>query len=346
MNSRDAGFFNAQAELWSEQPSPEELATFEQALELEQVRSDAIAESSSSLAPYLQRIGQIPLLKPEEEVELAKDLEVGLFAAEKLRIGQGLWALSPQRESDLTRLSVRGERARKRLIESNTRLVVKIAEYYKNPGLSFEDRIQEGNLGLMHAVEKFDYTKGYKFSTYATWWIRQAITRAIAEQGRVIRVPVYLATQISALNRTKGELANQLQRDPTYEEVAAAMDIPAERVKFLETHSRQISSLDALMEDRPTQQQYLATEQPNPQAVALSVDRREALLQVARTLKERDAKLLLLRSGLFDGRIWTLEEVGQELGVRKERARQMEARVYAKLRHPSRVWMLRGHRAA
>ena len=265
---------------------------------------------------YLKEIGKIPLLGMEDEVELAKKMELG----------------DPE--------------ARKRLAESNLRLVVSIAKRYVGRGMQFLDLIQEGNLGLIKAVEKFDYTKGYKFSTYATWWIRQAITRAIADQARTIRIPVHMVETINRLVRTSRQLLQELGREPTTEEIAARLDLPVERVSEIMKMSQEPVSLETPIGEEEDSHLGDFIQDDNvlvPQDAAAFTLLHEQLMEVLLTLTEREQKVLLLRFGLDDGRPRTLEEVGKQFNVTRERIRQIEAKALRKLRHPSRSKKLKDY---
>ena len=265
---------------------------------------------------YLKEIGKVPLLSAEEEIELAKRMEKG------------------------------DEAAKKRLAEANLRLVVSIAKRYVGRGMLFLDLIQEGNLGLIKAVEKFDYTKGYKFSTYATWWIRQAITRAIADQARTIRIPVHMVETINKLIRVSRQLLQELGRDPTPEEIAAAMEIPVERVREIQKVAQEPVSLETPIgeeEDSHLGDFIEDEDAPAPAEAASYILLKEQLENVLDTLTPREEKVLRLRFGLDDGRSRTLEEVGQEFGVTRERIRQIEAKALRKLRHPSRSRKLKDY---
>ena len=265
---------------------------------------------------YLKEIGKIPLLGMEDEVELAKKMELG----------------DPE--------------ARKRLAESNLRLVVSIAKRYVGRGMQFLDLIQEGNLGLIKAVEKFDYTKGYKFSTYATWWIRQAITRAIADQARTIRIPVHMVETINRLVRTSRQLLQELEREPTTEEIAARLDLPVERVSEIMKMSQEPVSLETPIGEEEDSHLGDFIQDDNvlvPQDAAAFTLLHEQLMEVLLTLTEREQKVLRLRFGLDDGRPRTLEEVGKQFNVTRERIRQIEAKALRKLRHPSRSKKLKDY---
>ena len=265
---------------------------------------------------YLKEIGRVPLLTAEEEIELAKRMEQG------------------------------DEEAKKKLAEANLRLVVSIAKRYVGRGMLFLDLIQEGNLGLIKAVEKFDYGKGFKFSTYATWWIRQAITRAIADQARTIRIPVHMVETINKLIRVSRQLLQELGRDPTPEEIAAAMEIPVERVREIQKVAQEPVSLETPIgeeEDSHLGDFIEDEDAPAPAEAASYILLKEQLESVLDTLTPREEKVLRLRFGLDDGRSRTLEEVGQEFGVTRERIRQIEAKALRKLRHPSRSRKLKDY---
>ena len=265
---------------------------------------------------YLKEIGKVPLLSADEEIEYAKRMEEG------------------------------DEEAKKRLAEANLRLVVSIAKRYVGRGMQFLDLIQEGNLGLIKAVEKFDYRKGYKFSTYATWWIRQAITRAIADQARTIRIPVHMVETINKLVRVQRQLLQELGREPSPEEIAETMDIPVERVREIQKISQEPVSLETPIgeeEDSHLGDFIQDDNVPVPAEAAASTLLKEQLVEVLGTLTDREQKVLRLRFGMDDGRARTLEEVGKEFNVTRERIRQIEAKALRKLRHPSRSRKLKDY---
>jgi RNA polymerase primary sigma factor len=292
---------------------------------------------------YLKEIGRVPLLTAAEEVELAKRVEAGVFAAEKLLNGV---AVAPSLRSDLGLVARDGAFAKKRLIEANLRLVVSIAKRYVGRGMLFLDLIQEGNLGLIRAVEKFDYTKGYKFSTYATWWIRQAITRAIADQARTIRIPVHMVDTINKLIRTQRQLLQDLGREPTPEEVGAVLELPAARVREIQKLAQEPVSLQTPIgtEDDSSLGDFIEdSDAIVPSDAASYIMLQEQLNSILHTLTEREQKVIELRFGLTDGHAHTLEEVGQEFGVTRERIRQIESKCLSKLRHPSRSDKLRDY---
>jgi RNA polymerase primary sigma factor len=323
---------------------------------------------------YLKEIGKVPLLTAELEVELARRMEAGSFAAEELalRIEVGNAAAEelarpqdvsasvssdgdssrtstelPTRAEDRLRLRRdvrRGQQAKEALIEANLRLVVSIAKRYRNRGLAFLDLIQEGNLGLMRAVEKFDYTKGFKFSTYATWWIRQAITRALADQGRTIRIPVHMVETINKVARMQRQLLQELGREPTAEEIAGRVDFPSERVREIQRINQETVSLEQPMGDEEDFSlsdliEDHGAEVPDDAATRLMLH--EAVRDALATLPKREREVMELRFGLEDGRVRTLEEVGKAFGVTRERIRQIEAKTLAKLRHPNAAQPLR-----
>ncbi len=291
---------------------------------------------------YLREIGRVPLLTAEDEVELAKAIEAGLFADEKL---SGGLPCGDAGRAELALLAADGLRAKQRLIEANLRLVVSIAKRYIGRGLSFLDLIQEGNLGLIRAVEKFDYTKGYKFSTYATWWIRQAITRAIADQARTIRIPVHMVETINKMARVQRQLHQDLGREATPGEIGAEMGLSAGRVAEIQRIAQEPVSLQAPIgeEDSDLGDFIEDTDAVVPMEAAAFIMLQDQLEQILDSLSGREQKIIQLRFGLTDGHPRTLEEVGREFGVTRERIRQIESKTLAKLRHPSRAQVLRGY---
>jgi RNA polymerase primary sigma factor len=292
---------------------------------------------------YLKEIGRVPLLTAEEEVDLAKRVEAGLFASEKLMTSS---ALAAGLRRDLELIERDGQFAKKKLIEANLRLVVSIAKRYVGRGMLFLDLIQEGNLGLIRAVEKFDYTKGYKFSTYATWWIRQAITRAIADQARTIRIPVHMVETINKLVRIQRQLLQDLGREPTPEEIGKEMELPPERVREIQKLSQEPVSLETPIgeEDDSNLGDFIEdSDAVVPIDAASFILLQEQLDSILHTLSEREKKVIQLRFGLTDGHPRTLEEVGKEFGVTRERIRQIESKTLSKLRHPSRSQKLRDY---
>lgn len=292
---------------------------------------------------YLQEIGQVPLLTAEQEVTLAKHMEAGDIARRRLeREEYACW----QDRTDLERQYALGCDARQHLIQANLRLVVSIAKKYTSYGLTMMDLVQEGNIGLMRAVEKFDYTKGHKFSTYATWWIRQAITRAIADQSRTIRLPVHMGEAISQVKRTSHKLQQSMQREPTPEEIADAMGISANKVRrTLEASMHPLSlEMPVGQEGEGRMGDFIEDDRISTPAEAAAASMlREQIEEVLQKLPERERKIIQLRYGLKDGRYRTLEEVGVEFGITRERIRQIEAVALRKLRHPYLGKKLRGY---
>ncbi|HOB48360.1 MAG TPA: RNA polymerase sigma factor [Mycobacterium sp.] len=315
---------------------------------LRQARKDAeLTASADSVRAYLKQIGKVALLNAEEEVELAKRIEAGLYAtqrlAEMIESGQ---KLPVQQRRDMQWICRDGERAKNHLLEANLRLVVSLAKRYTGRGMAFLDLIQEGNLGLIRAVEKFDYTKGYKFSTYATWWIRQAITRAMADQARTIRIPVHMVEVINKLGRIQRELLQDLGREATPEELAKEMDITPEKVLEIQQYAREPISLDQTIGDEGDSQlgDFIEDSEAVVAVDAVSFTLLQDQLQsVLETLSEREAGVVRLRFGLTDGQPRTLDEIGQVYGVTRERIRQIESKTMSKLRHPSRSQVLRDY---
>ncbi len=301
---------------------------------------EAELDSDDLLSLYLKEVGRIPLLTPEEEVELARRIERGR-AAER-RLAQG--GLSPEERRRLEEIVADGRAAQEHLILANTRLVISVAKKYAGRGLPLSDLIQEGNIGLIRAVKKFDWRRGHKFSTYATWWIRQAVTRAIADQSRTIRVPVHMGDQINKLMRLQQQLAQELGREPTPEELAEAMGIPRARAEQLLQMARQPLSLETPTDDEEESVLGDFIEDRGTASPAEAVSQqmlREILHEALAILSPREARILQLRYGLADGRSYTLEEVGRKLGVTRERVRQIEAQALARLRHPTYARKLR-----
>jgi RNA polymerase nonessential primary-like sigma factor len=306
------------------------------------------ALSADLVRVYLNEIGKVALLNAEQEVELSKRIEAGLYADHLLadaRTNPGT-KLTPAKRRDLQALAADGRRAKEHLLQANLRLVVSLAKRYTGHGLPFLDLIQEGNLGLVRAVEKFDYTKGFKFSTYATWWIRQAITRAMADQGRTIRLPVHLVEQVNKLERTRRLLHQQLGRDATEEELGRELDITPERVTELFQYGRDLVSLDQTVGDDEDAQLGDFIEDSDAADAQDAVEfgfMREQLDAVLDTLESRERQVLRMRYGLDDGRPRTLDEIGKAFGLSRERIRQIERDTMAKLRHPSRSQALRDY---
>jgi len=292
---------------------------------------------------YLKQIGKVALLNAEQEVDLAKRIEAGLFAEEKLASGD---KLAPKMRRELEWIANDGRHAKNHLLEANLRLVVSLAKRYTGRGMLFLDLIQEGNLGLIRAVEKFDYTKGYKFSTYATWWIRQAITRAMADQARTIRIPVHMVEVINKLARVQRQMLQDLGREPTPEELAAELDMTPEKVVEVQKYGREPISLHTpLGEDGDSEFGDLIEDSEAvvpADAVGFTL-LQEELSKVMDTLSEREAGVVGMRFGLTDGQPKTLDEIGRVFGVTRERIRQIESKTMSKLRHPSRSQVLRDY---
>jgi len=292
---------------------------------------------------YLKEIGRVSLLSGAEEVELARRIERGVEAAAQLAEGP---PSDPAQRRQLERWRADGEVAKSQLIQANLRLVVSIAKRYVGRGMLFLDLIQEGNLGLMRAVEKFDYTKGFKFSTYATWWIRQAITRAIADQARTIRIPVHMVESINRVMRVQRQMTQELEREPTVEELAEKVGLPPEKVREIQRISQDPLSLDSPVgeEDDSNLGDFIEDQQADaPAEVAARRMLAEAVEEALGQLNDREKEVVRLRFGLVDGQARTLEEVGREFGVTRERIRQIESKTLAKLRHPQRSQKLRDY---
>jgi RNA polymerase primary sigma factor len=312
----------------------------------ENVRPDRAGEGgvSDPVRMYLKEIGKVPLLTGAQEVSLAKRIEQGLLASDQMDVANG--ELSPDDKDRLAAVVVDGHRAKRQLIEANLRLVVSIAKRYVGRGMLLLDLIQEGNLGLMRAVEKFDYTKGFKFSTYATWWIRQAITRAIADQARTIRIPVHMVETINKVTRVQRQMLQELGREPTVEELGEKLGMPPERVREIQRISQEPVSLEAPVGDEDDSLLGDFVEDPGAIAPADAAARAlltEAVEEALEQLSERERRVVRLRFGLDDGQLHTLEEVGKEFGVTRERIRQIESKTLAKLRHPTRSQRLRDY---
>ncbi len=315
---------------------------------LRQARKDAeLTASADSVRAYLKQIGKVALLNAEEEVELAKRIEAGLYATQLMaEMAERGDKLPAAQRRDMMWICRDGDRAKNHLLEANLRLVVSLAKRYTGRGMAFLDLIQEGNLGLIRAVEKFDYTKGYKFSTYATWWIRQAITRAMADQARTIRIPVHMVEVINKLGRIQRELLQDLGREPTPEELAKEMDITPEKVLEIQQYAREPISLDQTIGDEGDSQlgDFIEDSEAVVAVDAVSFTLLQDQLQsVLETLSEREAGVVRLRFGLTDGQPRTLDEIGQVYGVTRERIRQIESKTMSKLRHPSRSQVLRDY---
>jgi RNA polymerase primary sigma factor len=303
----------------------------------------AAGATADPVKDYLKQIGKVALLNAEQEVELAKRIEAGLFAEEKLNSGD---KLTPKLRRELDIIAEDGKRAKNHLLEANLRLVVSLAKRYTGRGMLFLDLIQEGNLGLIRAVEKFDYTKGYKFSTYATWWIRQAITRAMADQARTIRIPVHMVEVINKLARVQRQMLQDLGREPTPDELARELDMTPEKVIEVQKYGREPISLHTpLGEDGDSEFGDLIedSEAVVPADAVSFTLLQEQLHSVLDTLSEREAGVVSMRFGLTDGQPKTLDEIGKVYGVTRERIRQIESKTMSKLRHPSRSQVLRDY---
>jgi RNA polymerase primary sigma factor len=291
-------------------------------------------DTDDTIGLYLKEVSRVPLLTAEEEVELAQRIERGRMAREELARGN----VNTRRRIELRRLIEDGWAAREHLITANSRLVISVAKKYMGRGVPFLDLIQEGNIGLIRATKKFDYRRGHKFSTYATWWIRQAVTRAIADQGRTIRVPVHMGDQINKLLRIQHQLTQRLGREPTVEELADALDVPPKKVENMIQVARRPLSLETPTDDE--EDSVLGDfieddEAPAPDDMATYNLLREHLEEVLNGLPPREVRILQLRYGLLDGQAYTLEEVGRKMGVTRERVRQIEAQALSRLRHPT-----------
>jgi RNA polymerase primary sigma factor len=333
-----AGIPYVEDEVVVEEPSEDELAVADEEIvkaakelvldDLENIDTD------DTIGLYLKEVSRVPLLTAEEEVELAQRIERGRMAREELAKG----SVSNRRRHELRRLIEDGWAAREHLITANSRLVISVAKKYMGRGVPFLDLIQEGNIGLIRATKKFDYRRGHKFSTYATWWIRQAVTRAIADQGRTIRVPVHMGDQINKLLRIQHQLTQRLGREPTVEELAVALDVPPKKVENMIQVARRPLSLETPTDDE--EDSVLGDfieddEAPPPDETATFNLLREHLEEVLNGLPPREVRILQLRYGLLDGQAYTLEEVGRKMGVTRERVRQIEAQALSRLRHPN-----------
>jgi RNA polymerase primary sigma factor len=325
-----------------EQSQDEPLVSGEDDEDLPAARVAAAGASADPVKDYLKQIGKVALLNARQEVELAKRIEAGLFAGHKLAASSGV--LRAGQSIDLEQVAEDGRLAKNHLVEANLRLVVSLARRYTGRGMLFLDLIQEGNLGLIRGVEKFDYTRGYKFSTYATWWIRQAITRAMTDQSRTIRLPVHMSEAISTLARMQRHMLQDLGREPTPQELAAALDMTPEKLSEMQKYGREPISLNTpLGEDGDSELGDLIEDseaiQPG-EAVSFTM-LQEQLHSVLGTLPEREAGVVSLRFGLADGQPKTLDEIGTVYGVSRERIRQIESKAMYRLRQPSRSKLLR-----
>ena len=322
------------------EPTEDELSLDEEIEEPEEATSEIILDdlqnidTDDTIGLYLKEVSRVPLLTAEEEVELAQRIERGRMAREELARGN----VGNRRRHELRKLIEDGWAAREHLITANSRLVISVAKKYMGRGVPFLDLIQEGNIGLIRATKKFDYRRGHKFSTYATWWIRQAVTRAIADQGRTIRVPVHMGDQINKLLRIQHQLTQRLGREPSVEELAIALDVPPKKVENMIQVARRPLSLETPTDDE--EDSVLGDfieddEAPPPDDTATYNLLREHLEEVLNTLPPREVRILQLRYGLLDGQAYTLEEVGRKMGVTRERVRQIEAQALSRLRHPT-----------
>jgi RNA polymerase primary sigma factor len=332
-----AGIPYVEDEIIPEEPTDEDLSVAdEEAAEVKASIVDDLEniDTDDTIGLYLKEVSRVPLLNAEEEVELAQRIERGRMAREELAKGN----VNNRRRLELRKLIEDGWSAREHLITANSRLVISVAKKYMGRGVPFLDLIQEGNIGLIRATKKFDYRRGHKFSTYATWWIRQAVTRAIADQGRTIRVPVHMGDQINKLLRVQHQLTQRLGREPTVEELAIALDVPPKKVENMIQVARRPLSLETPTDDE--EDSVLGDfieddEAPPPDDSATYNLLREHLEDVLNGLPPREVRILQLRYGLLDGQAYTLEEVGRKMGVTRERVRQIEAQALSRLRHPS-----------
>jgi RNA polymerase primary sigma factor len=322
------------------EPTEDELGAVEESGNEKEEEETAIddylanIDTDDTIGLYLKEVSRVPLLTAEEEVELAQRIERGRMAREELAKG----GVSARRRMELRHLIEDGWAAREHLITANSRLVISVAKKYMGRGVPFLDLIQEGNIGLIRATKKFDYRRGHKFSTYATWWIRQAVTRAIADQGRTIRVPVHMGDQINKLLRVQHQLTQRLGRDPSVEELAEALEVPPKKVENMIQVARRPLSLETPTDDE--EDSVLGDfieddEAPPPDDTATYNLLREHLAEVMDSLPPREVRILQLRYGLLDGQAYTLEEVGRKMGVTRERVRQIEAQALSRLRHPA-----------
>ena len=330
-----AGINYTEEDIISEEPSDEELSEDLEEEEEETLDDLANIDTDDTIGLYLKEVSRVPLLNDiNEERALAIRIERGKLAREELARGN----VSPKRRLELRQQIEDGWEAREHLITANSRLVISVAKKYMGRGVPFLDLIQEGNIGLIRATKKFEYQRGHKFSTYATWWIRQAVTRAIADQGRTIRVPVHMGDQINKLLRTQHQLTQKLGREPTVEEMAEALEVPPKKVENMIQVARRPLSLETPTDDE--EDSVLGDfieddEAPPPDDTATYNLLREHLEEVLETLPPREVRILQLRYGLQDGQAYTLEEVGRKMGVTRERVRQIEAQALQRLRHPS-----------
>ena len=324
----------------TEEPSEEDLEQDEVEEEAEAPGQEtffddlANIDTDDTIGLYLKEVSRVPLLNAEEEVDLAQRIERGRMAREELARTN----VSNRRRLELRKLIEDGWSAREHLITANSRLVISVAKKYMGRGVPFLDLIQEGNIGLIRATKKFDYRRGHKFSTYATWWIRQAVTRAIADQGRTIRVPVHMGDQINKLLRVQHQLTQRLGREPTVEELATSLDVPPKKVENMIQVARRPLSLETPTDDEEDSVlgDFIEDDEASPPDDTATYNLlREHLEEVLNTLPPREVRILQLRYGLLDGQAYTLEEVGRKMGVTRERVRQIEAQALSRLRHPS-----------
>jgi len=327
-------------------PDDDELEEMEKekksAPQIENTDDLAEIDTKDTISLYLKEVSRIPLLTAREEILLAQRIEIGRLAREELAHGKA----NEKRRQQLVDAIRDGMAAREHLITANSRLVISVAKKYNNRGVPFLDLIQEGNIGLIRATKKFDYRRGHKFSTYATWWIRQAITRAIADQGRTIRIPVHMGDQINKLLRKQHKLTQKLGREPTSEEMGAALDIPASKVDKIKKIARRPLSLETPTDDEGDSVLYDFIEDkdsPSPDNLAAQNLLQQQLISVFNELPPREVRILQLRYGLLDGKVYTLEEVGRKMGVTRERVRQIESQALGRLRNPLLRRQLRGY---
>ena len=334
-----AGLESAQTQ---DVPEPPEALPVEDEEELDDPAFLEAIEADDTIGLYLKEIGRVELLTAEEEVTLAKRMEGGILAAHELAKN----GIDVHKRCELQRQIEDGLAAREHLINANSRLVISVAKKYIGRGVPFLDLIQEGNIGLIRAARKFDYHRGHKFSTYATWWIRQAVTRAIADQGRTIRVPVHMGDQINKLIRTSHRLTQDLGRDPTVQELADALDVPLRKAEQMIKVARRPLSLETPTDDEADSVlgDFIEdAESPEPVEMVTTEMLRDLLLDILSSLPPREVRILQMRYGLLDGETYTLEEVGKKLGVTRERVRQIEAQALSRLRHPTHSRKLRDY---
>ncbi len=315
-------------------------------VDVTEVDLDGAVQTADLVRVYLNEIGKVALLTAADEVDLAKRIEAGLYAGHLLAEESAKAAPSMSRRRDLRAVVIDGERAKDHLLRANLRLVVSLAKRYTGRGMPFLDLIQEGNMGLIRAVEKFDYTKGFKFSTYATWWIRQAISRAMADQARTIRLPVHLVEQVNKMQRIRREMLQQLGREITDEELAHELDIDLDRLQDLKNNARDLVSLDQTVgaDDDAALGDFIADEGAASAHASVEFDlMRNQLAGVLDTLEHRERAVVRMRYGLDDGNPRTLDDIGKAFGLSRERIRQIERETMAKLRHPSRAQSLRDY---